>query len=235
MRRVVFCTTLVWASLLLLPPLAAAQGTSTGIVAGAVKDSSGAVLPGVTVEASSPALIEKTRTAVTDSTGQYKITDLRPGAYTVTFSLAGFNTSKREGIELTRSFVATVNADPKGRAMYVPSVGSAQETTITTTGGLGESETAGVVVNIISKDGGNTFRGALFGAGATSGMSSKNYDQALQDAGLKAPNTNKNVFDYEYSLGGPILKDRLWFFGQGRYHGSTNYIAGMFVNKNAGD
>src|SRR5207249_9944727 len=71
----------------------------------------GAVLPGVSVEASSPALIEKTRTVVSDGTGQYRIVDLRPGIYTVTFTLTGFSTVKREGIELIGSFVATVNAD----------------------------------------------------------------------------------------------------------------------------
>ena len=101
MRRVVFCIILVWAGLLLLPPLSSAQGTSTGIIAGSAKDSSGAVLPGVTVEASSPALIEKTRTTVTDSNGEYRIIELRPGAYTVTFTLPGFNTFKRDGLQLS--------------------------------------------------------------------------------------------------------------------------------------
>ena len=81
----------------LVPAAASAQAS----IAGVVKDSSGAVLPGVTVEASSPALIEKTRAVVTDGTGQYKIVDLRPGTYAVTFSLTGFSTVKREGIELT--------------------------------------------------------------------------------------------------------------------------------------
>jgi hypothetical protein len=82
-------------------------------IAGTVRDSSGAVLPGVTVEASSPVLIEKTRTAVTDNTGQYRIEQLRGGVYTVTFSLSGFQTLKREGVELSGSFAATVNADLK--------------------------------------------------------------------------------------------------------------------------
>ena len=94
---------------LMLPESAAAQSA----IAGIVKDSSGAVLPGVTVEAASPALIEKTRTVVTDSAGQYKIIDLRPGVYTVTVSLGGFTTIKREGIELTANFTASVNADMK--------------------------------------------------------------------------------------------------------------------------
>jgi hypothetical protein len=94
-------------ALLFLASPALAQST----VAGVVKDSSGAVLPGVTVEASSPALIEKSRTAVTDGTGQFRIVDLNPGTYTVTFSLSGFATIKREGIELTGGGVTTINAD----------------------------------------------------------------------------------------------------------------------------
>ena len=91
----------------LVPAVAGAQAS----IAGAVRDPSGALLPGVTVEASSPALIEKTRTVVTDGTGQYKIEQLRPGVYTVTFSLTGFNSVKREGLELAGSFAATVNVE----------------------------------------------------------------------------------------------------------------------------
>src|SRR5947208_13929187 len=99
--------------LLLLPATVFAQATLTGTV----HDASGAVLPGVTVEASSPALIEKTKAAVTDGTGQYRIVDLRPGTYEVTFTLTGFSTVKRDAIELTGSFVATLNADVKGGAL----------------------------------------------------------------------------------------------------------------------
>jgi hypothetical protein len=97
---------------MLMPVLAfsAALFAQAGIV-GNVRDMSGAVLPGVTVEASSPALIEKVRSVVTDSTGQYQNVDLRPGIYTVTFTLPGFSTVKREGIELSGSFVASVNAE----------------------------------------------------------------------------------------------------------------------------
>src|SRR5262245_45939442 len=98
---------LVLASIVLIPSATYAQGS----IAGIVKDASGAVLPGVTVEASSPALIEQTRSVVTDGTGQYKIVDLRPGTYTVTFALPGFSTVKREGLELSGAFTATVNAD----------------------------------------------------------------------------------------------------------------------------
>src|SRR5689334_15327385 len=103
---------------LLGPSAVAAQQTSA--IAGVVKDTSGAVLPGATVEASSPALIEKVRTVYSDSEGRYNITDLRPGAYSVTFTLSGFSTFKREGIQLTAGFTATVNADMK--------VGSLEET-----------------------------------------------------------------------------------------------------------
>jgi len=96
--------------LLLCPVMASAQTSS---IAGEVKDTSGAVLPGVTVEVASPALIEKTREAITDGSGQYKIINLRPGVYSVTFTLPGFNTVKREGVELTSDFTATINADLK--------------------------------------------------------------------------------------------------------------------------
>src|SRR6202030_2605588 len=104
----------IW--LAMIPASAYAQASITGLV----KDSSGAVLPGVTVEASSPVLIEKVRTAITDGTGQYRIVDLLAGTYTVTFTLTGFSSVKREGIELTGSFTAAVNAELK--------VGTVQET-----------------------------------------------------------------------------------------------------------
>jgi hypothetical protein len=101
-----------------------AQG-QTGSIAGVVRDTSGAVLPGVTVEASSPALIEKSRSVVTDGQGRYNIVDLRPGTYSVAFTLTGFSTVKREGIELTTGFTANVNADLR--------VGTIEET-VTVTG-----------------------------------------------------------------------------------------------------
>src|SRR5688500_19655071 len=92
---------------LFLPSVVHAQAAITGVV----KDASGGVLPGATVEAASPVLIEKVRSVVTDASGQYRIIDLRPGTYAVTFTVPGFTTVKREGIELSGSFVATVNAD----------------------------------------------------------------------------------------------------------------------------
>ncbi|MBI4265191.1 MAG: TonB-dependent receptor [Acidobacteria bacterium] len=114
-----FAAVLLWG--VFLPSAAYAQASITGVV----RDSSGGVLPGVTVEAASPVLIEKVRTVVTDGNGRYQIVDLRPGAYTVTFTLAGFNTVKREGITLTGSAAATVDAELR--------VGALEET-ITVTG-----------------------------------------------------------------------------------------------------
>src|SRR5689334_14187745 len=104
-----------------LPATARAQSAFAGVV----KDATGAVMPGVTVEASSPALIEKVRSVTTDAEGQYKIIDLRPGTYTVTFTLQGFSTIRREGVEISAGFTATINGDLK--------VGALEET-ITVTG-----------------------------------------------------------------------------------------------------
>src|SRR5438128_7278070 len=101
---------------LLLPAIVWAQA-ETGNIVGIVRDTSGAVIPGVSVEAASPALIEKARTAVSDEQGRYRIGDLRPGLYTVTFALPGFSALRREGIELTTGFTATVNAELKVGAL----------------------------------------------------------------------------------------------------------------------
>src|SRR5215470_15690827 len=100
---------LVLVAFLLIPVMAHAQAS----IVGTVKDATGAVIPGVSVEASSPVLIEKTRSVVTNESGQYSIESLRPGTYSVTFSLPGFSTIKRENIELAGTFIATVNADLK--------------------------------------------------------------------------------------------------------------------------
>jgi len=117
----------VLAVLVLVSPCVvwAQSATTTGTIAGSARDATGGLLPGVTVEAASPALIEKVRTAVTDAQGNYRIADLRPGTYAVTFTLPGFSTFKREGIELSAGFTATVNADLK--------VGALEET-VTVTG-----------------------------------------------------------------------------------------------------
>ena len=112
---------IVFTSLALVPSAASAQASLTGTV----RDVSGGVLPGVTVEITSPALIEKVRSNVTDGTGQYRFENLRPGPYVMTFTLAGFATVRREGVELTGTATSTVNADLR--------VGAVEET-ITVTG-----------------------------------------------------------------------------------------------------
>ena len=125
---------LIFTCVVTYPVTSWAQQTSN--IAGLVRDSSGGVLPGVTVEAASPALIEKVRTVVTDNVGQYKIVDLRPGTYIVTFTLPGFATVRQEGIQLTTGFTAAVNAEMR--------VGALEETvTVTGASPLVDSRTSG--------------------------------------------------------------------------------------------
>jgi hypothetical protein len=324
MRSVATTVVLVW-WMAALPGSALAQA----VIAGTVKDPSGAVLPGVSVEAASPALIEKVRVAVTDGTGQYRVEDLRPGTYTVTFTLQGFNTLKREGIELTGSFTATINAELRvgalaetitvvgetpivdvqsarrqltlsndvirgiptsrnfsalfvlvpgvvtsnndvaigpvttqnplhgGRANesrltidgltvgnpvggnqppnYVADVANADEVSFTTSGGLGESETAGIVMNIVPKTGGNTMRGSVYFSGTGEALQSSNFTQAIRDAGLQAPTPLSKVYDLNGSFGGPIKKDRVWYYLNARTQGNTRIIANVYYNQAAGD
>jgi hypothetical protein len=320
-RRMMFV--LSW--LTLFPASAFAQAT----LAGVVKDSTGAVLPGTTVEASSPALIEKTRTAMSDGTGQYKMTELPPGAYAVTFTLAGFSTVKRDGIEVTGSGVITINADLKvgsvsetvtvsggtpivdvqsatrqevltsdviktlpvtrsydsvltavpsvsggnldvtlsptmriftshggrgnegnvqvdglnvgaafnggGVSGYIMDTANAQEIQLNLSGGLGEAEKGGIYMNIVPKTGGNTFKGELFGAGAGSWSQGSNLDAALVADGIGNPATIHHNWDASGSVGGPIKKDKLWFFASVRSFGSAQDIPGSYANANAGD
>ena len=323
--RAIATTLALLASIGFVPTAAFAQA----VIAGSVKDTSGAVLPGVNVEAASPALIEKVRVAVSDGSGQYRIEDLRPGTYTVTFTLPGFSTFKREGIELTGSFTATINADLKvgalaetitvtgetpvvdvqsakremtlnndvlkaiptvrsynamvsvvpgvttnlndvvtgtattqfpihgGRAnegrltidglnvgnptggnqppSYVADVGNAQEVSFTTSGGLGESETAGLVMNVVPKTGGNSISGAAFLSFTGEKLSGDNFNDELIAAGLNAPTPLSKVYDVNGSFGGPIKKDRVWYFVNARTQGSTRIIANVYYNLNAGD
>src|SRR4051812_23368842 len=111
MRTIRLAAAFAILGVLVCPMIAGAQGLGT--IAGVVRDSSGAVLPGVTVEVVSPALIEKTRSVVTDGSGQYSVVSLPIGTYAVTFTLAGFNISRREGVELLANFTASVNAELK--------------------------------------------------------------------------------------------------------------------------
>ena len=311
----------------LLPVAAYAQAA----IAGTVKDASGGVLPGVTVEASSPVLIEKTRSVVSDGSGNYRIENLRPGTYAVTFTLTGFNTVKRDNVDVVGSGTATVDADLKVGAIeetitvtgetpivdistttkqavldhdsvqslptsrnYVtlarlvpgttggtsdvggsttagvggsvqihgsrsvdqrillnglsimtlqaggniggqqPDVGSAAELTIDTSSLSAEMSTGGVRINFIPKDGGNTFSDSTFFTFANESMQGNNFTTALQQAGLATPNKLKKAEDLNESVGGPIVKDQVWFYFSTRYNRANSY-AGVLANLNAGN
>jgi len=313
-------------ALIILPVAAHAQAT----IAGTIKDASGAVLPGVSVEASSPTLIEKVRTAVTDGTGQYRLINLPPGSYALTITLQGFTTVRREGLELTAAAVTTIDVEMRlgsveetitvtgatpivdvqsanrgvtlssdvvnqlpstrgynalvqlipsitsstsnqvqitptiqffsshggrtnegrvlldglqvgaavngaGTGLYMPDTGSAQEVSVSLSGGLGEAEAGGAVMNIIPRTGGNTFSGIAFASSAAGWSQGSNLDDRLRGFGLTDPPKIVNNWDYSASLGGPIKRDRLWFYGTYRDFGQHQDIPGMYANSNAGD
>src|SRR5215510_13389208 len=299
-------------------------------LAGVVKDSSGAVLPGVTVEAASPVLLEKTRTAVTDGTGQYRIPDLPPGIYDVTFTLTGFSTVKREAVEVTGAGVVSINADLRvgtvaetitvtgetpvvdiqtstkkqvvlsnavveaipasrgygnllaavpgiqatgldvssgvstnfftarggrgnegtiqidgmnvgsafnggGVAGFGYPIGESSEIQVTIAGGLGEVDRGGPQFNLIPKTGGNTFSGTGFLSTAGKWSQGDNLTDELKGFGLtNVPALIKN-WDTNFALGGPIVKDRLWFYNNVRSYGNHQEIPGLFGNLNAGN
>ncbi|MQA29423.1 MAG: hypothetical protein GEU82_06225 [Luteitalea sp.] len=313
---------------LLFTSSASAQQTSG--ISGLVRDTSGAVLPGVTVEAASPALIEKVRTVVSDTEGRYNITDLRPGTYAVTFSLAGFNALKRDGVELRSGFTATVNADLQvgaleetitvtGAAPLVDTQNTKQQTVVSAellsvlpsamksldsilaitpsvsgaAGGVGgsagtyrttsvngsvhgkinggkitfdgmnvtnsnsgtgaagyiingavveemavesggvtaESNVSGFTVNFIPKEGGNTFRYGMSGVYADSNMVADNLTDDLRARGLMTTTKVERIYDFVPSVGGPIRRDKLWFFYASRWTGTRNQWAGTFWNR----
>ena len=310
---------------LLAPTSAFAQASVTGVV----RDSSGGVLPGVTVEAASPVLIEKVRSAVTDNGGQYRIVDLRPGTYTVTFSLPGFTTIRREGIELagsvtitipaemrvgslqesitvtgatpvvdvqnvrtqttlnadviaalpaTRAYGSLLNAIPGltvdnnglavtptmtffsshggpsnegkvqvngmtvgaasgggGVGTLVYDTNNAEETSVAVAGGLGESETGGPVMNFVPRSGGNSFSGQSFFNTAGEWSSGNNLDDFLRGIGIPEPAGIINSYDASVALGGPLMQDRLWFFGSYRKLTTAQRVEGIFGNAYAFD
>ena len=324
---------LVWTAIgcgaLLVPSQVSAQAT----IAGVVRDTSGAVLPGVMVEAASDVLIEKSRTAVTDTAGRFQIVDLRAGRYVVSFTLPGFATVKREGIELTGVATAAVNAElrvgtieetvtvtgetpivdvqsvrrqatitgevlgtiptargysgvmllvpaiqtqgnspanvqatpgmvvfgtPGGRngnegrlqvdglgvgaarngggvSGYNADIANAQEISFTVSAGMGEAEVSGPALSVVPKTGGNVIHGSVFMAGVTDGMVDSNYTPELQAAGLGTQGRLLQLWDYTGGIGGPIKKDRLWYFLNLRSQGSHSSVSGMYANRNAGD
>jgi carboxypeptidase family protein len=316
--------------LMLLASGALAQTGAAGI-AGVARDPSGAVLPGVTVEASSPALIERVRVVITDGEGQYKIVSLPPGTYAVTFSLTGFNVLRRDGVELTANFTATVNGDLKVGALeetvtvsgqspvvdvqnaatrnqisretldtvptnktleayaaltpgmtmaatgqdvggskgetyvqlqihgsrtndnktlidgfetndwsgrvFVPNPTAAHEISVELGNGLGEAPANGVYVNYVPTSGSNAFHSTFIGNYTGSGMqSAANLSADLQSRGLiqaALPKIQK-IWDANGSIGGPLRKDKLWFFTAARSWGSNGTVVGTYYTATAG-
>jgi hypothetical protein len=311
-------------AVVLLPATVFAQASLTGTI----RDASGAVLPGVTVEASSPALIEKVRTAVTDATGQYRIIDLRAGTYAMSFSLPGFNVVRRENIELAGSQTLTISVDmrvggieetitvtgespvvdvqsarrevvidrelvqtiPASRAAgallnvtpgltvdnngialsptmtffsanggannegrmavngmtvgaarsggvssYVYDAVGVEEVSIRVGGGLGETDTGGPIMNIVPRSGGNTFSGTAFTNVAGDWSRGNNLNDTLRGYGLTETPGIIQAHDASISVGGPILRDRLWFYGQYRNLDTQTAVEGITANANAGN
>ncbi|HUQ88466.1 MAG TPA: TonB-dependent receptor [Vicinamibacterales bacterium] len=295
---------LVLATVVLLPAIARAQSVFTGTV----KDTSGAVMPGVTVEAASPVLIEKVKSAITDENGLYRIVDLRPGTYSLTFTLPGFNTQTRDAIELQSNFVATIDvqlsvgtlqesvtvsgASPVvdvqsnvkqqvlsrevldavptaktiqglgqlvlGVTLNAPDVGGSramqqtyfairgtggaqsvvlvdglmtnglmgdgavmayhneamsQEMVYQTAGGAAETLTGGITMNLVPKDGGNQFRGGAKYARSPESWQGNNLTPELQAMGVTGVDRIKHFEEFNIEQGGPIMKNKLWFFG----------------------
>ena len=318
-------TSLAVLALLLAPTTATAQASLTGVV----RDGSGGVMPGVTVEAASPALIEKVRSSVTDNAGLYRIVDLRPGAYALTFSLPGFTTLQRTGLELagaitltisvemrvgsleetltvtgaspvvdvqnarsqtvlnadviaalpaTRAYGALLNAIPGltvdnnglaitptmtffssrggpsnegkvtingmtvgaasgggGVGTFTYDTNNAEEMSVVVSGGLGESETGGPVMNFVPRSGGNTFAGQSFYNTAGRWSASENVDDSLRRIGLRESGGVISAYDSSVALGGPLLRDRLWFFGSYRKLTTHQGVEGIYSNAYAFD
>src|SRR5262245_56445514 len=321
------CRTLGATVLLVFAFISSSEAQSA--IAGVVRDSSGAVLPGVSVEASSPVLIEGSRTVVTDNAGGYRIENLRPGEYVVTFTLTGFRTVRREGIVLPTSFTAQVNAElslgqleesivvtgesplvdvrgsvsqsvmtrekldtlPTGKDPFAvgqliagvttttPDVGGTQvmqQPTLQVHGssnndnvfmvdsvqiqhiGFGGNQTGfyfndglmeeisyqtsslpaeapvgGVQINMIPHDGGNAFHGTFFSTAANSSLQANNLSQDLVDLGFKAQNRVDTVYDINGTLGGPVRRDRVWFFGTARRWSANNFLGNTFTSTGA--
>jgi hypothetical protein len=122
-----------------------------------------------------------------------------------------------------------------GVSGYSVDTANVQEVTFRSSGGLGEAETGGPYMNFVPKTGGNTFRGSSAFQFADSSLQSSNYTSALQAAGLRVPSVLLDLYDVDWSLGGPLKKDKLWFFYLGRVYGNGTSVPGMFANANTGN
>jgi hypothetical protein len=122
-----------------------------------------------------------------------------------------------------------------GVSAYVVDVNNVQEIVLTASGGLGEAEVGGPTLNILPREGGNRLSGQMYAALVTPRMVGSNYTDALRERGLTTPGAFKNLWDYNFGLGGPVLRDRLWYFLQLRQEGYKNTVPGMFANLNAND
>ena len=126
-----------------------------------------------------------------------------------------------------------VNGTSGGGTLYVTDTQNVSEVDVT--GGLGEAEAGGPVINVVPRIGGNTFSGSLFLDGTNGSLQGGNFDDELVAAGLREPGKLKKLWNVNAALGGPIVKDRLWFYLTGRYQRTDRYVAGMYYNKNAGN
>src|SRR5439155_4673292 len=155
------------------------------------------------------------------------------GPATVTYAIHGGRASEGR-VELDGLSTGSALGG-SGVSFYVADIANAQEVAISTSGGLGEAVTGGPVMNIVPRQGGNTVSGTVFANGAGGGMQGTNYTQTLKDAGLSAPNKLIKIWDLNGTVGGPLIKNKLWYVYSGRYQGNRKYIEGMYYNKNAGD
>src|SRR5207249_2213260 len=131
--------------------------------------------------------------------------------------------------------LAITNLDSAGGfAVYTPNPGSSQEITFDTSGTSAENPLGGVTINVVPKEGGNSFNGTLFATGVTSGFQGSNFDSDLQNRGFTTPNRIKVLYDINPGGGGRIVRDKLWFYASGRWQESTNFVGGMFYNANLG-
>ena len=118
---------------------------------------------------------------------------------------------------------------------FLSNTGLAQEVTVDYAAGTAEQGLGGTQINIIPRDGGNVFTGSFFGTFVNSSLQGSDYTQDLKNRGLSTPNTIKDTYDVNPAVGGPIVKDRLWFFSSLRWVENDNYVGGMFYNQNAGN